>query len=798
MLKNYFKIAWRNIIKSRFYSLVNIAGLSAGIAFTMLIAAYVWSEMRVNNDLKNADRQYIIQSNWKDPNMGYPVATLAPLAKELHDRYPDLVANYYRFDGVSTTVSKGDKHFREGLQIGDSTLLEMYGFPLLYGDAKKALDDPYSVVITEAIAKKYFGKEDVVGQTITIASFSGSQHDFMISGVLKDHPQNSVTTLTADNNNQVFVPYSAMTYFGRDISWNNRFIANYVELKEGVSPKQLEKPMQQLVKDNTGPSVSSNLINQLVPLKEYYLSMFGGVVQKMINALSVIALFILLMALVNFINMTVSRSATRLKEIGIRKVLGGMKKQLMLQFLTESTTLVLIATVFAIVIYAFTLNSFSNIIGKDLPSFTEFPLWFYALPFAFAVIVGLIAGIYPAFVLSSFKSVDSLKGKLKTVNEKIWLRKSLVGFQFGIAAIALIGAIIVSQQVNYFFGKDLGYNKDYVVSAQVPRDWTQPGVMKMETIRRQFENMPQLSSVSLSYEVPDGNNGADVPLYKQGTDSTATIAAQLLQSDENFAGVYQIPVKAGSFFNGNRMDSGKVIINEAAANALGWQTDEAINKQVRIPGDPTVFTVKGVMSDFHFGSMQQQVAPIIVMNVDFSLYYRYLSFKLKPGNISANIDALQRQWNILMPGAPFEYQFMDDRLKTLYKTELQLQQAAYTASILALIIVLLGVVGLIALSTQKRIKEIGIRKVLGSSVSGIIALFMKEFLVVIFIAAIIACPLAYIIMKSWLDGYAYKISINILPFVISVLALAIVTAVLIAMQTAKAATANPINALRTE
>ena len=799
MLKNYFIIAWRNIVKTRFYSLVNIAGLSAGIAFTLLIGAYVWSEFRVNSDLKNADRQYIIQSKWKDPNMGYPLTTLAPLAKELHEQYPGLVTNYYRFDGITSTVSSGDKYFREGLQVGDSTMLDMYGFTLKYGDASTALKDPSSVVITKAMAKKYFGREDVVGQPITIENFSGSKKDFMITGVLNDYTKNSATWLTDNNNNQFFLPFSSMTFFGRDASWNNAFIVSYIELAKGISPKQLEQPIKQLIKSNTAAAISDNITSYAVPLKEYYLTMFDGVVQKMIYALSFIALFILLMAVVNFVNMSVSRSATRLKEIGIRKVLGGLKKQLIAQFLAESIMLVLIATVFALIIYVCTGNYFGSILGKKIPSLTEFPLWFISLPFALAFFTGIVAGIYPAFILSSLKSVDSLKGKLKTVNEKIWLRKSLVGFQFGIAAIAFIGAIIISQQVNYFFSKDLGYNKDYIISAQVPRDWSPAGVQKKETIRRQFENMPQVKNVSLSFEVPDGNNGGQAPLYKYGSDSTQTIAAQVLQSDENYADVYQIPIQAGSFFGGNRTDSGKVIINEATVHALGWSSNqEAINKQIRVPGDPTVFTVKGVTGNFHFGSMQQQVPPIIFFNVEFAPFYRYFSFKLKPGDINASITAVQKQWNALMPGAPFEYKFMDETLKNLYKTEIQLKQAAYTATILALIIVLLGVIGLVALNVQKRIKEIGIRKVLGSSVAAIIMLFIKEFVFIIVPAGLIACPAAYFIMHGWLNEYAYKISITISPFIISVIVLAAITAVLIALQTAKAALANPVKALRTE
>ncbi|HEV2832620.1 MAG TPA: FtsX-like permease family protein, partial [Hanamia sp.] len=379
------------------------------------------------------------------------------------------------------------------------------------------------------------------------------------------------------------------------------------------------------------------------------------------------------------------------------------------------------------------------------------------------------------------------------------LRKSLVAFQFGTATIAFIGAIIISKQINLFLGKDLGYNKDYIISAQVARNWTRDGINKMENIRSLFAALPEIKNATLSYEIPNGNNGGQAPVYKLGTDSTQAIASQVLISDENYLNVYQIPLKAGSFFEGNGLDSGKIILNETSIKALGYQnSDNAIGRQVRIPGDPTVFTIKGVTKDFHFGSMQEQIAPIIFLNVQFATQYRFLSFKIQPGNVTATIDALQKKWAALMPGTPFEYTFMDDTLAKLYKSELQLKKASYTATVLALIIVLLGVLGLISLNIQKRTKEIGIRKVLGSSVAGIISLFMKEFLLVILFAGVVACPLAYIIMNKWLQEYAYRINITAQPFVMSVFILGFITAVLICTQTIKAALANPVESLRSE
>jgi putative ABC transport system permease protein len=801
MIKNYFKIAWRNIIKRRFYSLLNIAGLSTGIVFTFLIGAYVWNESQVNKKLRHATNQYFLQSKWKDPNQGNEITTLAPLSKRLKEDYPNLVANYYRWDGITSVVSKGDKHLRENIQLGDSTLLSMYGFELLQGDARTALNNPYSVVITKDIAIKYFGKPDVVGENISIQSFSGTKHDFAITGVLKEIPENSVTQLNDNNHNTFFIPTNTFAFFGRGDfeAWTNTVIPSYIELRDGVTAKDLEKPINQLIQQNAPDGIKQYITVHPVALSGYYLQKNNGLVKRMLYALSFVGLFILLMAVINFINIAISSSSARIKEIGIRKVLGGLRKQIIIQFLTESVILVLLATIVAVAAYPLIRPFFGELVGKEIPGLSSFPLYFIFIPAALVLLVGVLAGLYPAIILSSLKSADSIKGKLKTIKDNVWLRKSLAGFQFSMASIVMIAAFIVSQQVAYFFSQRLGYNKEYVVSSQVPRDWSPQGVSKMETIRGEFAAMPQISKATLSYEIPNGNNGSQPPIFRAGTDSTLAVAMQLLITDENYLDTYQVPLRSGSFFENSSSDAGKIVLNEKAVEILGWKDPgDAIGQQIRFPGNPALFTIKGVTADFHFGSMQQKIAPIIFFNVRFAPTYRYLSFKLKPGNIGEAIAAIEKKWAVLLPGSSFEYNFMDDTLKKLYKTEIQLKKAAYTATLLSLIIVLMGVLGLVSLSIQKRTKEIGIRKVLGSSVSAIIGLFMKEFLWVILIAGLIACPIAWIIMHGWLSDYAYRISLTVKPFIISVAGLAFITAVLIAIQTIKAGLDNPVRSLRTE
>lgn len=799
MLHNYFTIAWRNILKHKLFSLINIFGLSVGIAFTLLISIYVWQERNINSELKNANNQYIIQSKWKTDGLGYELCTLAALPQALKKEYPQLVANYYHWDGVSWNISKDDKHFRENLQIGDGSFIKMYGFKLLYGDASTALNDPFSVVITADRAIKYFGKTDVVGQTLTIESSTGLKHDFMVTGVLAKYRKNSVTDVTEQSNSNIFLPALAAKFLGRDLeSWNNAIVVGLLELQNGVKPADLEEPMKRLIKANTSPQIAANLSPYLLYLQSYYRE--NGINKRMLYTLSGIALFILLMAIINFVNICISRSSQRMKEMGIRKVLGGLRKQLIAQFLTEAVLMVLIATLLSLGVYAITKPYFGDLLATEMTGVLSFPFYFYFLLVLFALVIGLIAGLYPALVLSSLKSIDSLKGKRDKVKDNVFFRKSLTTFQFATAAVALSAAIIISSQVNLFFGGDLGFDKDYVVYAQVPRNWSTIGVERIEDVRYQLSQLNQVRSATVSWEIPDGNSSGSLQVYKATDTKNQAFASTLLLADNQYAKTYNIRLRAGEFFKQfySRTDSNLVVINEKQSKALGFKyPKDAIGKQFNVvDGAPS--TICGVIADFRFGPMVGDIPPITFVNLNRQVLYRFMSIKLKPGNIQADIAALQTKWAQLLPGAPFEYAFMDDAIAKMYQTEIQLKKASYIATILAIIIVSLGVLGLISLNIQKRVKEIGIRKVLGSSVKGIILLFLKDFLGIVVIAGIIACPLAYWMMSRWLENYSVKTPLSILPFSVAIFSLLIVTSVVIILQTIKAATANPVNSLRTE
>jgi putative ABC transport system permease protein len=801
MLQNYLKIAVRNLQKRAFYSFLNIAGLAVGITFALLIGSYVWGEFQVNRTLRHAGQQYILLSHWKNPNMGQEITTLAPLAKRLKEEYPTLIANYYRWDGLTSVISNGNKRFREGIQLGDNTLLSMYGFETLHGNAQAALERPFSVVISAEKALIYFGRTDVVGQTVDIQNFSGGNHPFTITAVLKDIAENSVTQINATIRNTFFIPTNTYTFFNRSDfdSWQNGVLPSYIELNEGISPAQLKEPIQRLIDQNTSPLIRQNLRVEPIALTDYYRQKENGLVNRMLFTLSLAGLFILLMAIVNFVNLSVSLSTTRLREIGVRKVLGSPRKQLIMQFLTESLLLSGSATLFSLGIYPIAKPSFEQVVGKSLLPLVSLPTSALFIPLVIAGLVGLLAGIYPAFLLSSQNVVDAMKSKLQSVNQKIRLRQLLVGFQFLIAAVVLIIAALVTQQVHYFFGQALGYNQAYVVSSQVPRDWSPAGVRKLESVRQIFAAMPEVASISLSHEIPNGNNGGQPMVYKNGTDSTQAVAMQALVADEHYLRTYQIGLVEGRFFDSRGLDSLSVVMNEKAVRAMGYKKPhEAIGRQIRAIGDPRLFTIAGITRNFHFNSMQQAIQPMVFFSVKGIPIYRYLSFKIHPGNISRSLEAIQKKWTILFPDAPFDYAFMDQTLQKLYRTELQLEKAAYVATALALLIVLLGIFGLVSLSVARRTKEVGIRKVLGASVPGIIGLFLKEYGWVLLITNIIACPLTYWVVSNWLADYAYHTQIDWPPFVGVGFILAILTGLVVSLQVVKTALMNPVKSLRTE
>ncbi len=806
MFKNYFKVAFRNLLKNKTFSLINIVGLSIAVSFILAISAYIQGELMVNNSIADHDRVYLVRSKWKEAGMGLDWTTVAPLATALKTNYPDLVEEGYHHDGISSVVSRGDQAmFRERLQPGDASFFRIFGFPLIHGDSATALDGPYSLVITENAAKKYFGQTDVVGRKLSINSFNNDKRDFEIKGVLKDPPFNTATDW-AGGTTDFFLSGSSELYFGRDTlfnKWSNAFIVNYVKLRPGVRPEQLQQPIQQLLKLHLPENMQRNLEIYLTPVKQYYMESGNGLPQRMIFILSAVTIFILLMATINFINITIGSSAGRLREIGVRKAMGGTRAQLVWQFLTESVLLTSFAVLLALGLQFAARGYFSAILGKALPNLFLFPLHLLGILLGLILLVGVLAGSYPAVVLSAQPTVDSLKGKLKTVQQKMIFRRLLITFQFVMAIFVFIASIVIGEQVSYFFHMDLGYDKESVITANLPRDLSPQGIRHMEQARDQFALLPDVAAASFSFEIPDGRSGGIGNIYyKESQDSASGVTVEGLATDEKFAGVYKIKVLQGVFLNESTgfVDSSNVVLNETAARAFGWKNyQDAIGKRIRRVSDGvTTFTVRGVVRDFHFGSLQETIKPIVIMHVRKKIFYRYLSLRLKPGKLTDRIAGVSKKWQSLFSDTPFDYYFMDDTIASLYKSEVQMKQASLAGTAICIFIVLLGVLGIVLLSIIKRKKEVAMRKVLGASVMQIAGLFVKEFSWSMVVANLIAWPVSYWLLGKWLIYYSYHITIGIIPFLLVAILLFTLISVTVVILTNRIAMANTIKNLKTE
>lgn len=810
MLENYLKIAVRSLLKRKFYSVINIAGLAVGMTFAGLIGSYVWGEFQVNRSLRHAGQQCLVQSRWKQENMGLPITTLAPVGPALRASYPDLVANFYRYYGINATVSAGNNPFRESIQIGDSTLLGMFGFTLLHGNPRTALTGPNSIVVTAEKALKFFGRTDVLNQTLMVETTGAGKQPFLITGVLRSVAPNSVSQLQAGPTaNELFMPVSSVRYFGGEAamqSWQNQYIVTYVELQPGVTPPDLEKPLARLMAQHTPPELHKNLTAYVTPLTDYYLQSNNGLVWKMIVTLTAVALFILLMAIVNFVNIALGSSSSRLREIGVRKALGGLRQQLTTQFLCEALALTTVAAGLSVALYSLFRPLFSDVVGKPVPAITDLPGSVGVGLLLLVVVVGLLAGSYPALYLSGYSSIDSLKGSGKvsagTVGGAGLFRRGLVTVQFIIAIFVFVGALVVSRQITYFFTTDLGFKKEAVLTvSSLPRNWTPAGVLRMQAARDQLARLPGIRSASLSFEIPNGNIGNSGSLYREGRDSTRAVAMKVMTTDEHFARTYELPLRAGRFFHDGQgsYDSTSLVLNEAATKALGYRTpDEAIGQAVRFQSLPQTYHIRGVVRNFHVGALHEAIGPLAIGQVQNQPIYRFFSFRLTPASARRTMAQLEDSWRALFPDAPFDYAFMDQTLETLYRSELQLEKAAYVATGLALLIIVLGVVGLVSLSVARRTKEVGIRKVLGASVPAIIVLFLSEYAWIMLLANAVAWPLAYWVVTGWLADYAYHTPLNWVPFVEVGALLALLTGLLVVVQVTKTALTNPVASLRSE
>lgn len=534
------------------------------------------------------------------------------------------------------------------------------------------------------------------------------------------------------------------------------------------------------------------------PLGDYYLQWGDGKILKMVRTLSTVALFILLLVIANFISIMISSSSYRLREIGLRKLFGGVRQQLISQFLTESIIISLMSMLLAFVLYVLLRPAFQDVLDKPLMAIHEFNVAVFFWILILSVITGCLAGLYPAFRLSNFRIVHAVRGKLPAFGEGKFIRKSLLCFQITVASFVVISAVIIAKQLKFIQDFDLGYNKQGVlVITSVPRAWNEKGVLKLEAVRSDLLNDGNIISASISYEVPDGNAGSR---YNFHSDERREVDMPLLEVDEYFAQTFGLKLIAGNFFHDTKgsYESNRVVLNEEAARNFGWTPQSAIGNQIVFDENQKSLTVIGVVKNFHFYSLFESVTPLSLIHMRDRSTYRYLSLRLNASDKASAIASLRKKWIEIFPEAPFDYVFMEDKVSQFYAVENRIYKSSKVASLLTIIVTMSGMVAFMSISLARRIKEIGIRRVHGATPMNLILLFLKDFLWEFIVGGVLACVLAYYFLTNWLSSFQYRIELPFYTFLVVHLAILIVISVLITAYSLRTIIMNPVKALRYE
>lgn len=816
MFKNYLKIALRNLLKHKGYSLINILGLAIGITCCLLIMLFVADELSYDRFHEKADSIYRLNWDFKWSNQeGVGPGTPPPLAAALVNEIPEIEAATRIFPVADMITRSADKAFNQSGILGvDANFFRVFGFKLLEGDPQTVLSQPNSVVLTEETAHKYFGNTPAVGKTLVIGEdkliFDRSYSSvFTVTGIVQNPPHNShiqFEMLTS------MASHPEVAFF--DWSWIWMQMATYAVVREGASLTALEAKIAEVVQqrapgslERVGLSYNNIIANGgrwsfvFQPLADIYLgsvnigNRLGPLGNRIyVYVFTVIAVLILSIACINFMNLSTARAAGRAKEVGIRKVLGSFRSRLIGQFLSESLLFSVIAMFFALGMTELLLPFFNYISGKTLELHFFEPAWLPLLLVALIIFVGLAAGYYPGLYLSSFKPVEVLKGRAAAGLRSRNLRYALVIFQFVISISLIICTLLVHKQLQYVRHKDLGFDKEniLVISNENERLGNQAALYK-EIIK----NNSLVENATVSTGVPPEWGFQDY--YKIEGKESETFDLISYMTDEDFLVTLGIEIVEGRGFSKDfSTEAASVILNESAVKQYGWE--EAIGKKITYPGSGE-FRVIGVMKDFNFATLHSPVLPFALFHSASKSYQipaSYIIVRLKPGDLESAITILKAEWNAIVPGIPFEYSFLDDNLDSQYRAEKRLSKIFLVFSGLAIFVACLGLLGLASFTAEARTKEIGIRKVLGASVGGIVGMLSKEFTRWVLFANLIAWPLAWYAMNLWLENFAYRIEIGWWEFVLAG-ALALVIALLtVGYQAVKAALSNPVESLRYE
>jgi putative ABC transport system permease protein len=810
MIRNYFKIAFRNLMKYKFISFINLFGLTVGLTCCMLIVAYIFNELSYDKFNPNADRIYRVTRSFNTPD-GVEVLHLSAVAPPagplLKNDFPDIEKITRTISNGNTAMKYGEKLFNENTAyFADENLFDFFPVPVLKGNAKNALAEPFSIMLTQKIATKYFGDEDPMNKMIKVDRL----FTYKVTGIFKDFPANShfhPEILLSFNSLKDSAVYGANQLL---TNWGNNSFYTYLLLPKNYPAENIRARFPDFIDRNMHfpgappafkPSTGTKLYLQKltdIHLRSHLddeIEANGDI--KRVYIFSAIAFFILLIACINYMNLATARSMLRAREVGIRKVVGAERKEIIFQFLSESVMIAWISLLLALLFAWLTFPYLNKLSGQHLSMALLFQ-WKILLPILLLpFIVGIISGIYPALFMSSFMPVKVLKGIAKVGSGNVSFRKVLVVAQFAISLILIIATVVVFQQLSYMQKASLGYDRDHIIN--IP--YSSALNPQFESFRNDLLKNSIIKNMGRSSRIPTGRLLDASGTQIMGADSMIPMNVDLkvVTVDHDFIPTYNIHLSAGRNFSRDfSTDSVNYVINEAAVKILGWKSPQsALGKDIAYGG--TKGKIIGVTNDFHFESMHQKIVPLLMRMPSFNQGgYGVLSVKIAGNNIPSAINSIQNTWARYLPDAPFTYTFLDESYSTLYDAE-QKQGTIFTIfACIAIFIACLGLFGLSAFSITQRMKEIGIRKVLGASVNNLLTLLSKDFLKLVLIAAIIAFPIAWFSMNSWLQDFAYRIYIHWWVLAAAGIVAGVIAFATISFQAIKAAVSNPVNSLRSE
>jgi len=810
MIKNYFKIAFRNLSRNKVFSFINIFGLAIGLATCLLIMLYIFDESSYDKHHKYGDRVFRVAS--KTGKGEAWAAGPGPLAWGLKNELPEVeqAARLLTFPDIATMLMKYEHHseskqfFETNGYYVDSTFFQLLTYHFIYGNAATALAQPSSAVISKELSNKFFGNENPVGKMILITTPFGEMN-YTVTGVFtgeknKSHiPANFFLTM---RNNDMW------NWVQNQTRWTtNNIFFTYIKLKPGVNEQAFEQKLNAFFDKHAGADMKKAGFSKILfmqPIQDIYLhSAIGNEIGANGNItylyiLGSIAAFILLIACINFMNLSTARSQKRAKEVGVRKVMGAQKKLLIQQFLGESFLMCLLALILALIMAWAILPVFNSLTQKEMhPLDKPFLItWIIGLTF----FTGLLSGLYPAFYLSAFKPAAVLKGKILNSFSATAIRKGLVVFQFAISICLVLGAIVTWQQLNLLKNQQLGFNKEQKIVLPMQQSYKN-SESSYTPLKNELLKTPGVKAVTSGSTYPGIPDLNDMLFYAEGKSANEVVDVHLSAIENNYVETLGIQVIEGrSFSKDFTADSAGIILNEAAVKEFGYKPGNAVGKKIQydFAGNHAVLEIVGVVKNFNFESLHNEIKPCGFTTGVFANKYGYVIASVKTNDYSGVLANIEKSWTVINPGTPFVYSFLDQDFQRNYEREEQTSRIIVYFTIIAILIACLGLFGLAAFSAEQRIREIGIRKILGASVTDVTALLSKDFIKLILIAIVIASPVAWYVMNKWLQAFAYRINITWWMFAAAALSTVLVALITVSFQSIKAAIANPVKSLRTE